>query len=62
MLYALRLAAVFCPEAEVPQFKAGTQPGSTNLEQVKQDDPEYWNAYQRRIEYTCPRYFDTVPR
>ena len=51
----LSISAVFCPESEIPGFKAGTQAGTTNYLELKAADPDYWNMYQRRLTYTCPR-------
>ena len=41
----------------MPQFKVGTQAGTTNYLELKEADPKYWNSYERRITYTCPLGF-----
>ena len=55
MFVYLSFAAVFCPEEEIPQFKAGTVAGTTNYLELKAADPDYWNMFRRRLTYTCPR-------
>ena len=46
---------MFCPEDEIPEFKAGTKAGTINYLDLKAADPDYWNMYERRLTYTCPR-------
>ena len=39
---------VLCPEHQLPTFP------SSNLEEVKEDDPRSWNSWRGEVRYTCP--------
>ena len=47
-------AAVFCDENAIPPFVDGTEVGTINWEERKEEDPERWNAFRSRLTYTCP--------
>jgi hypothetical protein len=47
-------SAVFCDENNIPPFNNGTQEGTIDWRERKEEDPERWNAYEKRVTYTCP--------
>jgi hypothetical protein len=54
LIFTLIYSAVFCPEKEVPSFKAGTGMGTTNLAELKAADPVKWNSWRKRYKPNGP--------
>ena len=45
---------MFCDEKKIPPFLDGTTEGAIDWEERKAGNPERWNAFEKRLTYTCP--------
>ena len=46
--------AVYCSEETIPKFRNDSGVGTINVEEVKLAEPLDWNAFRKRLTYTCP--------
>lgn len=46
--------AVVCDEEAIPPFRVDSAVGTIDFLDRKEEDPERWNVFQKRLTYTCP--------
>ena len=47
-------SAVVCDEEAIPPFRVDSAVGTIDFLDRKEEDPERWNVFQKRLTYTCP--------